>query len=130
MLLTAVCAIQRVKLPSTTPDLRDLPDLREEKEKEAMLPLFSPYISSFSFFCFFFGTLEYVTKMRILMLPGYTQSASILYQRLGSIRKGLSDLPIELIFIDPVCSFLPSPPSLCLKLRLTHALSPARRLIS
>ncbi|KAM0755603.1 hypothetical protein T439DRAFT_320307 [Meredithblackwellia eburnea MCA 4105] len=40
---------------------------------------------------------------RVLMLPGYTQSASILRGRMGAIRKALGTGPDspELIFVDP-----------------------------
>jgi len=46
---------------------------------------------------------------RILMLPGWTQSASIYRGRMGAVRKAIGD-KAELVFVDPVTNhFTPAP---------------------
>jgi len=44
---------------------------------------------------------------RILMLPGWTQSASIYRGRMGAVRKAIGD-KAELVFVDPVSSHCPA----------------------
>lgn len=44
---------------------------------------------------------------RILMLPGWTQSASIYRGRMGAVRKAIGD-KAELVFVDPVSQNRPT----------------------